>query len=149
MRQKENASGIACEETELNQAFEEIIDKEKLAEEKGSEAKKKEKEEKAAAEEHRQSAMERLGQTNKRKGEGETNGFQAKKSRRSFSDVVEYLREKHEHEIDQRKEELELRKLEQQASVELQKQHHDMMRLFMQQQQQQTQVLLSLLAQKK
>ena len=89
IRQEENASGIACEETELDQALEEIIDKEKLAEEKGSEAKKKEK---AAAEEHRQSAMERLGQTNKRKGEGETNGFQAKKSRRSSSDVVKYLR---------------------------------------------------------
>lgn len=49
MRQEENASGIACEETELDQALKEIIDKEKLANEKGSEAKKKEKEEKAAA----------------------------------------------------------------------------------------------------
>ena len=44
MRQEENASGIACEETELDQALKEIIDKEKLAYEKGSEAKKKEKE---------------------------------------------------------------------------------------------------------
>ena len=37
MRQEENASGIACEETELDQALKEIIDKEKLANEKGSE----------------------------------------------------------------------------------------------------------------
>ena len=44
MRQEENASGIACEETELDQALKEIIDKEKLANEKGSKAKKKEKE---------------------------------------------------------------------------------------------------------
>ena len=53
MSQEENASGIDCEETELDQAIEEIIDKEKLADEKSLEAKKKEKEEKAAAEEHR------------------------------------------------------------------------------------------------
>lgn len=149
IRQEENASGIACEETELDQALEEIIDKEKLADEKSSEAKKKEKEEKAAAEEHRQSAMERLGQTKRRNADSETDGAQAKKSRRSSSDVVEYLREKYERESDQRKEEMELRKMEQQASKELQQQQNDMMRLFMQQQQQQTQILLSLLSQKK
>lgn len=149
IRQEENASGIACEETEVDQALEEIIDKEKLADEKSSEAKKKEKEEKAAAEEHRQSAMERLGQTKRRNADSETDGAQAKKSRRSSSDVVEYLREKYERESDQRKEEMELRKMEQQASKELQQQQNDMMRLFMQQQQQQTQILLSLLSQKK
>ena len=149
IRQEENASGIDCEETELDQALEEIIDKEKLADEKSSEAKKKEKEEKSAAEEHRQSAMERLGQTKKRNADSETDGAQAKKTRRSSSDVVEYLREKHERESDQRKEEMELRKMEQQASVELQKQQNDMMKLFMQQQQQQTQMLLTLLSQKK
>ena len=149
IRQEENASGIACEETELDQALEEIIDKEKLADEKSSEAKKKEKEEKAAAEEHRQSAMECLAQTKRRNADSETDRAQAKKSRRSSSDVVEYLREKYERESDQRKEEMELRKMEQQASVELRKQQNDMMKLFMQQQQQQTQILLSLLSQKK
>lgn len=51
--------------------------------------------------------------------------------------MVEYLREKHNRESHQRKEELELRKMEQRPSVELEKQQHDM-RLFMQQQQQQT-----------
>ena len=149
MRQEENASGIACEETELDRALEEIIDKEKSSNEKSSEAKNKEKEEKSAAEEHRKRAMERLGQTKKRNAESETDVAQAKKSRRSSSSVVEYLREKHERESDQKKEELEVRKMEQQASMELQKHQHDMMKLFMQQQQQQTQVLLSLLAQKK
>ena len=38
MRQEENASGITCEETKLDQALEEIIDK-KLVHEKSSEAK--------------------------------------------------------------------------------------------------------------
>ena len=59
IRKEENASGISCEESELDQALEEIIDKEKLADEKSSEAKNKEKEEKTAAEEHRKTAMER------------------------------------------------------------------------------------------
>ena len=59
------------------------------------------------------------------------------------------LKEKHESESDQRKEELELRNMEQQTSVELQKQQYDMMKLFMQRQQQQTQILLSLLAKKR
>ena len=33
IRQEENASGIVCEETELDKALEEIMDKEKLADE--------------------------------------------------------------------------------------------------------------------
>ena len=41
MRQEENASGIACEETELDQALKEIIDKEKLANEKAPKQRKK------------------------------------------------------------------------------------------------------------
>ncbi|CAH3141166.1 unnamed protein product, partial [Pocillopora meandrina] len=88
MRQEENASRIAWEETELDQALKEIIDKEKLVNEKGSEAKKKEKEEKAAAEELRKTAMERLGHTQKRNSEGESDRAQAKKSRRRSFDVV-------------------------------------------------------------
>ena len=62
--QEENATGITCElETELVQALEEITDRKSWPTKKGSEVKKKEKEEGAAREEHRQSAMERLGQT--------------------------------------------------------------------------------------
>ena len=38
IREEENASGISCEESELDQPLEEIIDKEKLADEKCSEA---------------------------------------------------------------------------------------------------------------
>ena len=43
MRQEENATGITCEETELDQALEEILDKENLADEKSFEAKKRKK----------------------------------------------------------------------------------------------------------
>ena len=149
VHKEENASGISCEESELDQALEEIIDKEKLADEKSSEAKNKEKEEKSPAEEHRKTAMERLSQTKRRNAEGETSGAHGKKSRRSSSDVVEYLRQKQERESDQRKEEMELRKKELEASVEQQKQQNDMMKKFMEQQHQQTQMLLSLLVQKR
>jgi len=58
VRKEENASGISCDESELDQALQEIIDKEKLADENSSEAKNKDKEEKTAAEEHRKTAME-------------------------------------------------------------------------------------------
>lgn len=76
--------------------------------------------------------MELLGQTKKRKVEGETEcSLGKKKSRRSSCDVVGYPTEKHEGESDQRKKELELRKIEQQANV--QKQQYGKMRLFMQQ----------------
>lgn len=87
VREEENASGISCEESELDQALEEIVEKEKLAGEKSSETKskeKEEKEEKTAAEEHRKMAMERLSQTKKRKAESETSGSHAKKKQKEL-----------------------------------------------------------------
>ena len=51
IRHKKNATGNTCEETELNQALEEITTGEVY----------EKKEEGAAREEHRQRAMERLG----------------------------------------------------------------------------------------
>ena len=104
---------------------------------------------KAAEEEQRKAAMERLSQTKKRNVEGETSGVQAKKSRRGSSDVVEYLKQKQEHESDHRKEKMPLRREELEASVEQQRQQNDMMKKFMEQKHQQTQMLLSLLVQKK
>lgn len=46
MRQEENAAGITYEETKLDQALEEITDKEKLAGEKGSGSQEKQREKK-------------------------------------------------------------------------------------------------------
>ena len=66
IHQEENATGITCEQTELVQALKEIIWQEKLADEKKIRGKEKRKEEGEAQGEHRQSAMERLGQTVKR-----------------------------------------------------------------------------------
>ena len=41
IRQEKNATGITCEETELNQVLEEIIEKENLADEKSPRQRKK------------------------------------------------------------------------------------------------------------
>ena len=110
---------------------------------------------KAAAEEHRQQACERLGETKRRNtctGSTETDDgpSKPKKSRKSSSDAVEYLREKSERESEWKKQELELRAKEQEANKDLQKQQLDMMKAFMQQQQQQqqSQILIAMLAQK-
>ena len=80
VREEENVSRISCKESELDQALEKIVEKEKLADEKSSETKSKEKEGKTAGKEHRKIAMERLSQTKKRKAESETSGSHAKKA---------------------------------------------------------------------
>ena len=67
MKREEMASGIDCEETELDRALEEIIEKEKASESSRNEGSSAQgKKDKEAAEEQRLKAMERLGQTTKR-----------------------------------------------------------------------------------
>ena len=66
IRQEENATGITCKDTELDLALEEIIERRRWSTKNLQGKKKKEKEEGAAGEEHRQSTMDRLGQTVKR-----------------------------------------------------------------------------------
>ena len=86
----------------------------------------------------------------KRNPEGEiTSAIHAKKSRRSSLDVVEYPKQKQELERNHRKEEMQLRREELEASVKQQRQRNDMMKKFTEQQHQQTQMLSSLLVQKK
>ena len=70
IREEERASGIDCEETQLDAALEEITEKERAADlernDKAGVVKKKNESEKASAEEVRKQAMERLGKTQKR-----------------------------------------------------------------------------------
>ena len=60
---EEAASRIDCQETKLDKALEEIIEKEKAATDARSLQDDNKKTEKAAAEEHRNRAVERLGET--------------------------------------------------------------------------------------
>ena len=74
-REEEKASGIDCEETPLDAAIEEILEKEKAADmernEQSGTQPLKEQREKASAEEVRRQAMERLGKTQKRNADSE------------------------------------------------------------------------------
>ena len=66
MKREKIASGIDCEEIELDRALEEIIEKEKASESSRNEGSSAQvKKDKEAAEEQRLKAMESLGQTTK------------------------------------------------------------------------------------
>ena len=102
IRTEERASGIECEETEVDAALADIFEKEKLADQEREKdatvTAKKNARDKAAAEEVRIKAMERLGTNKRRHGAdiAEEGELPPKKGRRQSSDVYLYLREKHE-----------------------------------------------------
>ena len=85
-------------------------------EEEGVESKKKAEEEKTKAAGVRTLAMERMGETKKRKEteDGKDNS-KPKKSRRSGADTVEFLREKSEQDFMFKQQELESKKQQQEA----------------------------------
>jgi len=138
IRYEEGASGIECEETELDRAIAEITGKEEEAEREKNKEDRTQKDEKnkESAEKIREKAMEALGKRNA-SDEATLEDKPASKKRKSTSDAVEYLKEKFEAEKELRKEELEIKKNEQQ-----------MMMAQMQMMQQQTNAMLSLLAKK-
>lgn len=130
-------SGIAVGMSEVETALEELIEKEDASEELRHEAKANKLAtecDRAKAEDMKKKAMERLGETQKRKS-GETSGscgIPAKKTRRSGSETMVYLKEKQEKmlEMENRKLELQERNME-----EANKRHREMMATMQQQQQ--------------
>ena len=137
IRSEEKASGIQVDETELGVLLEEVVERENLAEEECNEGKKKMEDEKQKAVDIRKTAMESLSQTRKRKVSEESAG---KKSRRSGSEAIDYLREKSREELRIKEEEMQLKKEQQALEV---RQHeagikrHEAMEQMMAQQQQQ------------
>ena len=120
LNREERASGTSDDNSELDNLLEEILEKEKAAKEKldndDEDKKKSLANEKAAAEDMRKRALERVGQTAKRKGkeEGpEAEKSKSRKSRKSTGEAVEYLKERASKEIQLREQELEMRKKEQ------------------------------------
>ena len=125
MREKERASGKDCQKTQLDAALEEIAEKERAADlernDKTSAVNKKNKSEKTSAEEVRLQAMERLSKTQKRNADlGEE---KSSKYRKRSSDAVEYLKEKFQEEKELRKEEIELKRKEQQMMLDQRVKH--------------------------
>jgi len=111
MAREERASGINGEESELDQAIQDIMGMAEAAQEeiiqKVAENKISRDKERMTAEDVRKRSMERLSETQEReKFENET------KKRRSNADTLEFLREKAEKEFEMKGEELELKKRE-------------------------------------
>ena len=160
-------SGTTPERTELDDAIEQIIAMEESADteqqEIDDERKEKLEGDRKKAEDVRKKAMEKVGQTQRRKSDQEGSS-QAKKSRRSGSETVEFLKLKAEQDRALKTEELEIKRQEnqhiaqfqsQQAQMlknmveqqqQQQKQMQDMQNLLLLQQQQQTQALMTIIA---
>ena len=135
LKREEKESGIETDMTEVEMALEELIEKEDAAETEQkvveNQKKVKDSQDRENAESVRKKAMERLGQTQKRKAdEGENEG--KKKKKRSSG------REKNEQVQEMQKQELELKR--QQLEVESRKQENFMQMMLNQQQQQQRQM---------
>ena len=108
MAKEERASGINAEESELDQAIQDIMGMAEAAEEeitqKAAENKNSRDKDRLTAEDVRKRSMERLSETQEReKIENET-------KKRSYVDTLEFLREKAEKEFEMKGEELELKK---------------------------------------
>ncbi|XP_068729064.1 uncharacterized protein [Montipora capricornis] len=118
---EERASGICPEESEGDQAMEEIIqlfeDHDRVNEKLSDEKKKKAEEDVTKAEEMRRQSLETFKETQKRK-ESET---PPKRKRASGSDTMNYLKEISEVESKRREEKLELRRKEMEKQSELQR----------------------------
>ncbi|XP_044165093.1 inner centromere protein A-like [Acropora millepora] len=113
LKREEKESGIETDMTEVEMALEELIEKEDAAETEQrvveNQKKVKDSQDRENAESVRKKAMERLGQTQKRKAdEGESEG-KKKKKRSSGSDTLNFLREKNEQVQEMQKQELELK----------------------------------------
>ena len=134
--------GIETDIKEFEMALEELIDKEDAAETEqrvvDDQKKTKDSEDRKNAESVRKKAMERLGQTQKRKADESESDGRKRKKWSSGSDTVSFLREKNEQAQEMQKQELELRK--QQLEVESKKQDNFMQMMLNQQQQQQRQM---------
>ncbi|KAL9954111.1 hypothetical protein ACROYT_G041607 [Oculina patagonica] len=155
MRKEEQGSGIECDdETELEKALSEIIEKEQAADlerkQNSNTLTKKNESDKASAEESRLKAMERLGQTKKRNADASSDQVTPPKSRKSTTEAVQILKEKYENEKEIRKEEMEIKKKEQENKAaehqmlmvqqrHSQQQYQDVLKVMTEQQQRQEQ----------
>lgn len=112
MQDEKKASGIVPELSELDKLLEELIELEDLSEEErqneNEDKNKKIEQDQAKAIDVRKKAMEKLSETQKRKAQDEGE-VTKKKSRRSQSDTMAYLKEKNEKDLELRKQELEFK----------------------------------------
>lgn len=157
MAEEESASGISPEMSETDKLLDQIIERfeesDREACENSEQGEKNKENDRKKAEEMRKRSMEKLGETKKRKAE---DGEVTPRKRASGSETLVYLREKAEKEFDLRKGELEVKKDEQSAQLQMfqfmqqqlqqqQQQQQQQMQLQQQQQQLQNQLLMTLI----
>ena len=142
-----NGTSISPEDSELDVALEEIIERWEAAEgefqfDNQSKGKKLEKD-KETAEEKQKMSMETFAASKKRKSDPDESVEEKRcKKRRGSSDAVQFLKEHSEMEFQFKREELEAKKSEQSLLIEQQKQQQQMIiSMFQQQQQNQQQQL--------
>ena len=125
MRNEEAASGVDCEESELDNILQNLKEEtEETAETYNKQTcgkNQQEQAEKTSAEEVRKQAMESLSETKKRKSLGMEEGTKPK--RNTGSDTMVYLKQCAEQENDIRQQELELKKCE--LDLHRQQQEHN------------------------
>ena len=150
LKREETASGIDTEMSEVEKALEEIIDKEQAADktqQEDSDTKRaKETQERLNATEMRSRAMEKLGETQKRKAEQSEHNISKKKTRSNGNDTLVYIKQKNEQAKELKMEEIEF----QRNKLEVESKKHDdfmqMMANMQQQQQRQMQEFQSSMA---
>lgn len=145
MRKERRDSGVEVEQTELDQALEEINEKWEAADEQDIlllNNRKKTEEDRAMGEEIGKKACEKLGETMKRKGESEGSSEPKKKrSRKGGNDTIEFLREKANIDMAMKQEEQKARREEHERQTRL----YELALANQQQQQQQSNQLMSLM----
>ncbi|XP_046863204.1 uncharacterized protein LOC124456945 [Xenia sp. Carnegie-2017] len=117
MREEERASGIDVDKlSEKESLIEELCQKEDSFLEVASVQKQKEN---ANAIDIRMTALERMGETSKRKSDGQNSDVKLKKVCRGSCELVEYLRERSSKEIEIHRAELEVKQNEQEIQNQL------------------------------
>ena len=145
MQKERKDSGVEVEETELDQALEEINEKWEVTKEQDIlllNNKKKAEEDRAMGEEVRKRVCKKLSETMKWKGEGEGSSEPKKKrSRKGGNDTIEFLREKANIDMAMKQEEQKARGEEHEWQTRL----YELALANQQQQQQQSNQLMSLM----
>ncbi|CAH3185032.1 unnamed protein product [Porites lobata] len=164
LKDERKASGIETDMSEVEVALEDLGERGDESDKQHKENQDqnlKRKEDRQQAEDIRTKSLERLGETQKRKGQDSNLQTKAKKKRATGGDAVVFLRERTEAMVAARKEEVNMKVKQQEAEskryqdfLELmrqqqqqqQQQMHNMQAMLLQQQQQQTQLIMALVS---
>ena len=149
-REEETASGIEVDDQdEKDILLDELTDQEEAIK---ANTGSKDDMEKAAAEDVRNKALERLGETTKRKKNDGNDATKKTKTRRSSEGALTFLKERAEQELELRKQDQQIQQQAQQQQIRQQQQmmqmaraQNEQMQLLQQQQIQQNQALMVLL----